>query len=183
MAVTFGRMTPNEFIAAEIRDFAKYFVANRQQDIRKAKLINTEELLERLYAKVQADPQRGIYFMWVFARNYGRWQDMRRRYVQVGGDEMVKDLEVWAEKEGVGNFQKKGKRNYPGIYAKQPPKRILNRIAWGIIRKYKDRNTAPKRGWWNRGKTRDIENFYDTLLRGFAESVTIEAARQMEQKK
>lgn len=173
-------MTPNEFIAAELRDFAKYFVFNRQQDIRRLKLLNTQELLERLYAKVQTDPQRGIYFMTVFARNYGRWQDMRRRYVQVGGDDMVKELEAWAAREGVDKFTKKGRRNYSGIYKGQPPERILNRIAWGIIRKYRDRNTAPKRGWWNRGKTRDIENFYDTLLRGISESVAQEAANIIE---
>lgn len=167
-------MTPNEFIAAELRDFSKRFVANRQSDIRRAKLLNTEELLQRLYAKVQTDPQRGIFFMYVFAQNYGRWQDMRRRYARVGGEEMVQGLEEWAEKEGVGNFTKKGKRDYPGIYKAQPPDRILNRIAWGIIRKYRDRNTAPKRGWWNRGKTRDIENFYDALLRGLSEAVAAE---------
>lgn len=172
-------MTPNEFLAAELRDFAKYFVANRQADIRRLKLLNTQELLQGLYAKVQADPARGIFFMYVFARNYGRWQDMRRRYVQVGGEDMVQQLEAWAAREGIENFSKKGRRNYSAEYKGQPPERILNRIAWGIIRKYRDRNTARKRGWWNRGKTRDIENFYDTLLRGFAQSVAIEAARQM----
>lgn len=173
-------MTPNEFLAAELRDFARSFVANRQADIRKRDLLNTEQLLQGLYAKVQADPQRGIYFMYVFARNYGRYQDMRRRYVQVGGAEMVADLEAWAKKEGLGKFTQKGRRDYAGIYRAQTPERILNRIAWGIIRKYQNKATAPKRGWWNKGKTRDIENFYDSLLRGFAESVAIEAKSQIE---
>lgn len=170
-------MTANEFIAAQLRIFAREFIQNRKKDIVSRDLRNTEALLRSLYAKVQADPQRGIFFMTVFFNTYGRYQDMRRRYTTAGGQEMEQALEEWAAKEGLGKFVK-GK--YSGIYANQPPQRILNAIAWGIIRKLKDTGASRKRGWWNRGKERDISNFYDVLLRGYTDAIQAEAKNKIE---
>lgn len=163
--------TPNEVLASWLHTLAREFLANRARDIMQAKLINTEDLIRSLDAKVIVEPQRSLFLMVFFSRVYGRWQDMRRRYTRVGGEEMVRDLEAWAEREGLGKFEKKGKRDYPKMYQGLPPERVLNRIAWGIIRKYKEKGAAPKRGWYNKGKTRDIEVHYDVLLRVWREAV------------
>lgn len=165
-------MTPHEYIAAELRQFAVEFIRNRKRDVIARDLKNTEALLRSLYAKVQTQPERGIFFMTVFFRDYGRYQDIRRRYSKAGGAEMEQLLEEWAAKEGVEKFRK---GRYAGLYAGQPTPRILNAIAWGVIRKLKTTGASKKRGWWNKGKIRDIETFYDLLLRGYTEAILLEA--------
>lgn len=87
---------------------------------------------------------------------------------------MVEILKDWAEKEGIGKFTKKNYKDFPTIYRGQPNERILNRIAWGIIRKYKDKGTATKRSWYNKGKERDVNYYYDLLIRIWGEAVALE---------
>lgn len=170
-------MTANDFIAGQLRIFAREFIRNRAKDIVARDLRNTEALLRSLFAKVQADPERGIFFMTVFFRNYGRYQDMRRRYTHAGGVEMEELLKQWAAKEGVGKFRR---GRYAGIYAGKSDQQVLNAIAWGIIRKLKDTGTSRKRGWYNRGKERDISAFYDVLLRGYRDAILAEAKHKIE---
>jgi hypothetical protein len=164
-------MTTNEAIALALRDFAKEFVANRKSDVLKRNLRNTDGLLESLYAKVNADPKRGIFLMNAFANTYGRYHDMRRLYSNVGGPEMLAALKMWADKEGLGNFNK-GK--YSAKNAGLPPEQIREAIAWGTIRKLRTQPGTRKRSWWNKGKTRDIEVFYDHLLRVYQEAIAAE---------
>lgn len=163
--------TPNEVIASWIRQLAREFLVNRARDIVQRGLINSQELIRSLDSKTIIEPQRSLFVMVFFARVYGRYQDMRRRYTRVGGRQMVEDIEAWAEKEGLAKFTGRGKRNYPKLYQGMPRERVLNRIAWGIIRKYKERGTAPKRSWYNKGKERDIDVFYDLLLRVWRDAV------------
>lgn len=164
-------MTPDQAISGWLRIFAKEFLVNRARDIVQQGLINTEDLLRSLDAKVNSSPENGIHFMVFFARNYGRFQDMRRRYSRVGGEELVEALEDWIKQEGVGKFTQKNKKDYAKIYKGQPPERIINKIAWGIIRKYEQKGTARKRSWYNRGKERDINTQYDVLNRIWSEAV------------
>lgn len=174
--------TPNEVIASWLHQLAREFLTNRARDIVRQKLLNTQDLIRSLDAKVIVEPQRSLFVMVFFSRIYGRWQDMRRRYTRVGGEEMIKDLEAWVEKEGIGKFTRRGKRDYPKMYEGMPRERVLNRIAWGIIRKYRDRGTAPKRGWYNRGKERDINTYYDLLLRIWREAVLAQQKKALEGK-
>ncbi len=164
-------MSPQQTIDYWLRVFAREFVAHRAADIIKADLRNTDTLLASLYSKVNSQPDRGIFLMTFFAAGYGRFQDMRRRYTHPGGPEMEQALEEWVSKEGLGKFLK---GRYVGLYTKKTPERVINRIAWGILRKYKEKGTARKRGWYNRGKTRDIEVFYDLLLKAYSEAVMLE---------
>lgn len=173
-------MTPQEFLSAELRDFALRFVRNRQADIRKRGLTNSEDLANRIYAKVNAPAGAATIFMVTIARNYGRLQDMRRRYTKAGGPDMIAAIEDWVKREGIAAFSKDGKRDYQYAYKNQLPERVINRIAWGIVTKYRQRGTAPKRSWWNRGKTADIAQFYAELLRGYAQSVAIQAKKTIE---
>jgi len=171
-------MSPQETIAVFLRDFAREFVANRRADVVKQDLRNTEALLRSIKAIVNAQPDRGLYFMVVFANTYGRYQDMRRRYSKAGGREMIEALKDWAAAEGIGKFQK---GRYAGQRANDSTERILGAIAWGTARKLKASSGTKKRGWWNRGKTRDIENFYDVLLRAYTESIALELKGNLNQ--
>ena len=164
-------MTTNEAIAFAIKDFAKEFVRNRHADVVKQDLRNTEALLNSLAAKVNADPARGIFLMNVFFNTYGRWQDMSRLYTNAGGAEMLESLKAWADREGLGKFSKK---QYAAKYASMPQEQIRESIAWGILRKLKTAPRTKKRGWWNKGKTRDIEFFYDHLLRVYRDAIQYE---------
>lgn len=163
-------MTPEEVIAVYLREFAQDFVANRQRAIINQKLINTDELLRSLYAKVQSDGARGIHFMTVFGNIYGRWQDMARHYTRAGGKEMVTDLMQWIEKEGLSKFGNKLPDSLEGRSAEQ----IERGIAWGIIKKMNKGQPTKKRGWWNKGKTADINHFYGVLLRAYSEATAIQ---------
>lgn len=162
--------TPDQAIQSWIRLFANKFLENRQADILKRGLLNTNDLSKSLDVDVNSSPETGIHFMVFFAKEYGRLQDLKRRYTKVGGEQMVADLKEWAENEGLENFSKKGKKGKK-TEVFEPKERTLNRIAWGIIRKYKKKGTAPKRSWWNKGKTRDIDIGYDLLLRVWRDAV------------
>lgn len=155
-------MALNNAIDGFFRDFAREFIRNRANDIRARNLTNTNALLNSLYAKVLNEPSQGVFLVLIFARTYGRYQDMRRKYTKAGGDEMIKSLEEWVGAEGVEKF-KRGK--YAERLRDLPPQKVQNAVAWGIARKLTRVPGTRKRSWWNKGKTRDIENFYDTLLR------------------
>jgi len=163
--------TLNETIDVFFRQFAREFVQNRAKDIRARGLLNSEDLLRSLYAKVTSEPQAGRFLMLVFAKTYGRYQDMRRQYTKAGGEEMIRLLEEWVEKEGVQKFQK-GK--YAARLSTLSPQQVKNAVAWGIARKLTRSQGTRKRSWWNKGKTRDIENFYDVLRRLAQEAVAAE---------
>lgn len=164
-------MTMNQVIDGWIRQFAKEFVQNRARDILKRDLRNTDALLRSLYAKVANEPDKGVFIMLVFAQSYGRYQDMSRKYTRAGGDEMVALLEEWVGKEGIARFQR---GRYAQMYANMTPQQIKNAVAWGIVKKLKRIPATKKRGWWNKGKTRDIEIFYDVLIRVVQETIVDE---------
>jgi hypothetical protein len=164
-------MTMNDSIDFFFRQFAQEFVRNRARDIRDKGLLNSEDLLRSLYAKVNSDPANGRFLMLVFVKTYGRYQDMRRQYTKAGGEEMIKMLEEWVGKEGVDKF-KKGK--YAERLSNKTPQQVKNAVAWGIARKLTRSTGTRKRSWWNKGKTKDIENFYDVLVRIIRESVAEE---------
>jgi len=164
-------MTLNDSIDIFFRQFAQEFVRNRAKDIRARLLTNTEDLLRSLYAKVNSDPANGRFLMLVFAKTYGRYQDMRRQYTKAGGEEMIKMLEDWVGTEGVQKF-KKGK--YAERLSQLTPQQVKNAVAWGIARKLTKVPATRKRVWWNKGKTKDIEEFYDVLIRISRDAVAAE---------
>jgi len=159
----------NSTIDLFFRRWAQEFVNNRKRDIVKRDLRNTESLLKSLYAKVTTEPEAGVFFMRVYAKTYGRYQDMSRKYSKAGGKEMIDMLKEWVEKEGEAKF-KRGK--YAASMKNYTPQQVQNAVAWGIVKKLPKSQGTRKRGWWNRGKTRDIENFYDLLLRLMQGGVT-----------
>ncbi len=166
----------SQFLAFAINDFAKSFVKNRAADIRKSDVVNTGALLRSLSARVQADQDRGIYLALIYLKSYGRYTDMKRRYTKAGGTEMIDLLKEWVSEEGIQKFTSNPKyaRAYKGLTADQ----IRAAIAWGIVRRYKAKGTGRRKSWWNKGKTADIENFYDFILRGYAEA-TVQDLKNM----
>jgi len=165
-------MTPDQAISQWLRPFALEFLQNRRNDVVNRGLVNSKDLLRSLDAKVNSQPDKGLHFIVFMAKSYGRLQDMRRRYENPGGEEMIELLKEWAEAEGLSNFAKSnGQKDYGFEYIGQPRERILNRIAWGILTNYRKKRTAPKRSWWNKGKTRDIEVGYDLLIRVWTDAV------------
>lgn len=160
-------MTPEVFIDTWIRAFQYEMVTDLKQSIRKARLENSGDLANSVYTRVNSQPNNGIFFMMVFFKEYGRWQDMRRDMSHSGGDEMVQALFDWAQEKGLDKFARNG---YADKYAGLPPSRILNAIAWGTIRKY-SKKAPRKRGWYNKQKERTIERGYAQLIEGYNERV------------
>lgn len=164
-------MRLNQELDHWLRVFAKEFIQNRTKDILKRDIRNTDALLRSLQARVINEPEQGVFVMLVFAKTYGRYQDMRRTYTKAGGDEMIQLLEEWVGKEGVAKFRR---GRYAQRFAGLTDQQVANRVAWGITQKLKRIPGTKKRGWWNRGKTRDIENFYDLILRVAQEAIVHE---------
>jgi hypothetical protein len=157
-------MSPEKFIADWMQAFQHDMIRGFDESIQKAKLSNTDELRQSLRSKAHTDEARGIFFMVVYFKTYGRLQDMRRHYDgKAGGEEMVQALWEWAQKRGVDKFVK-GKYNdmFEGVAAS----RILNAIAWGTIKKYNQKSPR-KRSWYNKTKSRMIEKGYVQLLEGY----------------
>jgi hypothetical protein len=171
-------MTPNEFIAQWIKGFQYTLIKDFSDAIKRTDLENTGDLLRSLYAKVNAQPQRSIFFMTVFFNTYGRYQDMRRQYDgNAGGDDMVEELFQWAQREGVEKFMK-GK--YNELYDGESLSRVLNSIAWGIIRKY-NQQSPKRRRWYNKTKERSLNKGYRELVQGYSEAMLKQAQRTIEQ--
>lgn len=167
----------NSFLDFAIREFSKEFIRNRATDIRRADVVNTEELLNSLYARVNSQPERIIFFMTVFLKTRGRYPEIRRRYTKAGGEEMIQELEEWATTEGIEKFRR---GRYGRKYADMSDAEVASAVAWGIVKRMKRTGTARRKSWWNKGKTRDIENFYDYILRGFAEATLADAKTNIE---
>ena len=168
-----------QFLDTALRQFAKEFIKNRTVDIIKTGLTNEKDLLNSLKAQVLNDPERGIYMMLVAFNNYGRIQDMAKRrvsYKDAGGAEMIEWLIEWVQKKGLEKF-KKGK--YAKQYEGKSDTRIAYMIAWGVLKNLKKNGKRKKRGWYNTGKERDINNFYDFVLRGYKEAIVYELKQQM----
>jgi len=172
--------TPSQdFLDRALRDFAKDFVKNRTVDIIKQNLSAERNLLNSLKAQVLNQPERGVYMMLVAFNQYGRIQDMTKRSVSfkgAGGSDMIEWLVDWVEKKGVNSFTK-GK--HAAKYEGRSPERIKNMIAWGIVKSLRTKGKRKKRGWYNTGKERDIANFYDYLIKGYKEAITIELSNKL----
>lgn len=168
-----------QFLDTALRQFAKEFIKNRTVDIVRADLKNQGDLLNSLKAQVLNDPARGVYVMLVAFNQYGRIQDMARRrvnYKDAGGREMIEYLIEWIEKKGIEKF-KRGK--YGERYQGRSDERIANMIAWGIVKKLQVKGKRRKRGWYNTGKEKDLNNFLSYLLRGYGEAVQEELVKKM----
>lgn len=165
-------MTPQAFIDAWIRSFQYEMVADLRQSMRKAKLENSGELEQSVRTRVNSQPDNGIFFMMVFFKEYGRYQDMKRDMSHSGGEDMVEALFQWAQRKGLDTFARK---EYADKYAGQPMSRILNAIVWGTIKKYR-KQPPKKRGWYAKQKGRTINRGYAQLIDGYNTRV-LEAAR------
>jgi hypothetical protein len=165
-------MTPQGFIDAWIRSFQYEMVRDLRDSMRRAKLENSGDLERSLYTRVNSQPDNGIFFMMVFFKEYGRFQDMKRDMSHAGGEDMVEALFQWAQKKGLDKFAKK---QFADKYGNQSITRILNAIVWGTIRKMK-MNPPKKRAWYTKQKGRTINRGYAQLIEGYNTRV-LEAAR------
>lgn len=169
-------MTPESFIDAWIRSFQYEMVRDLRDSVRKAKLENSGELERSIYTRVNSQPDRGVFFMMVFFKEYGRYQDMRRDMSNAGGEDMVEALYQWAQEKGLDKFAKK---QFAEKYGNQPMSRILNAIVWGTIRKMKLKPPR-KRGWYARQSNKTIQRGYVDLRVGYSAHV-LEAAKNIVQ--
>ena len=165
-----------------LRAFTLDFVTNRKRDIVKADVVNTSALLNSVYGKNHVDVERNIYMSTIFLKSYGRYTDMRMRYTRAGGEEMIEDLKDWAKTEGTSKFRQHTAIRKAGKNRPISDERVAEIVAWGIVRRLKNKGTNRRKSWWNKGKTRDIENFYDTLLLRWPEAVAKESAEKIEGK-
>jgi hypothetical protein len=171
-------MSPEQFIATWLRNFAPQFLNNRKADIFKANrqgedLYNSGDLLRSLRQDTKTDEPNWQFMMSVYFRLYGRYQDMKRNYRgHAGGSDMIEALKDWAEREGLQRFKNTRRGNdYGDAYEGMSDERLKNAIAWGIVKKYNKQNPK-RRKWWNKGKTRDLNKGYRELLKGFRDIVT-----------
>ena len=169
-------MTPESFIHTWITAFQYEMIKDLRQSVRDAKLENSNALERSINTRVNSQPDRGVFFMMVFFKEYGRYQDMKRDMSGSGGEDMVEALYQWAQEKGLDKFAKK---QFAEKYGNQPMSRILNAIVWGTIRKMKLKPPR-KRGWYARQSNKTIQRGYADLLTGYSAHV-LESAKNIVQ--
>ena len=140
-------------------EWAREFLQERIAFLRKRKIEASGELIRSFdYQLTRQAMAETVTILFAF-REHGRIIDIRRPNLARGGDEYVQELVEWIKDRGL---QRKMIGRYVRKYGyKQPPNDVLNRIAWGIVRK---RSKKPRRRqWWNKPKSRAISELYNRL--------------------
>lgn len=138
------------------------FAASTRQQIRKKGLVAGGNLANARTQNQTDDPE--ILRMVMYFRDYGRFQDMRKRGGgSAGGSEMLTALQDWVQSIGIQSFMR---GDYAAKFAGKSETRIAYEIAWGIITNYRKSPPKPVK-WWNKHKTREIQKFYRLLISAY----------------
>jgi hypothetical protein len=138
------------------------FEATTRQQIRKKGLVAGGNLANARAQNQTDDPE--ILRMVMYFRDYGRFQDMRRRGGgSAGGTDMLNALQDWVQKIGIQSFMR---GDYAARFAGKSETRIAYEIAWGIITNYRKFPPKPVK-WWNKHKTREYQKLYRLLISAY----------------
>lgn len=155
----------NKFLNETLKEWAVEFIVNRIAEVRAAKLIQSEDLINSYQSQLIRATSAGVASIIFGFNEYARYYDMRRlnRRKKSFGREGMKELKQWILDEGVekfrsGFFSKRGKLPTTDI-------RLANDIAWGIVRSKKRKHRRRLR--YSNNRERDIDRLYDTLLEGY----------------
>ena len=166
-------MGPNakRFVEHALWEFSNQFTRNRKKDLTGAGLENRRNLIQSITSRVQGSGDDALQKAIFTFYEYGRIQDMkpsRVNYRSAGGEEMIERLKNWA---GNKNRMQFVKGRYAEKFKGVSDARLLHEIAWGTLTKLRQRGKRRQRKWWNTGKERDINTFYNKMLAGYAEAV------------
>lgn len=143
---------------------------NFQRAIRDLELVASGDLAEEWRVKVLAKGTGVVVTEFVF-NEYGRYFDMRG--VKYSGRIPAPNLTKWVEsKIDQGQIRYSALASRLGVGLRDP--RVIRDLTWRMSH---NRHTLPRRQWYNKTKTADINDLYDQLQNAMAE-VLIESQRQ-----
>ena len=141
----------NRLVAEVMEEWAREFIARRRAALSAGKRpVNASgELSRRLSYQIdQQARQDAVQLLIAFPRQ-GRFRDMKNLQGADGGEELIEAIEEWIKEKGqtakmVRSFMRRHN-------LKTVPSNVLNRIAWGIVKKRTKRVRG--RRIWNKPKS------------------------------
>jgi len=161
-------MSQEELLQTILTEWAINFVAEQKKNVANSRIKDKEELIRSFnssLAKVTADAV-GVVF--ISFRSSGRYQDMRRLKHTKGslGAEGLQDIKKWIQDIGISSFTSRYKRRR-GKKAAKSTNRMLNDIAWGIMKGQKKKRR--RKPWYNKKRERQFDFLIRNLSAGYAE--------------
>lgn len=150
-----------DYIEVQGRDWARQYIEGRIAYFGKKKLKSSGELMQSMQSEIVSTLQQGAETRITLAfSHYGRFIDMKFLKAAKGGERYMKALADWIkEKDLAERFAKKRglERRLRAV-----PNRVLNRMAWGII---KNRHDKYKRrlAWYSKSRTGAINDLYNKV--------------------
>lgn len=144
-----------------IREWAVDFVRKSRENIKQAKAVSGGDLERSIRGQSHRSDAQLVGIAAFYFLKYGRYVDMKRldRSRQLPVDE----IKAWIEEKGVSKFTRKLSR-YRGIRPSRLPKsRLINEIAWGIVKGKQKRRKHRRRRWYNKKKDYLIGQLKDDL--------------------
>lgn len=135
----------DQIINEELGSYQDHLINKLSQEIRKKRLVLTQDLLKSLQAEVIKAADTRIAQLHLAFEQHGRIKDMRA--VRQSKMPPIEAIEKFVEKKGVDKFQYVPgypRRNYP------TQQEAIKRIAWGIALSRKGKDIPQKTGWFNK---------------------------------
>lgn len=158
-----------DFVASEMQDWAAAFMVARKQQLTRAKVVSTGELINSLDFEVDKQAKQDCISCLLAFEEHGRFVDMKIPRTDNFGSPYIQALENWIMARG-------WKQMFIDAYVehrhlRKVPMNIINNIAWAIA--HSKIGAIPKRrkGWYKHPKQKAIEDLFDTLIIGLPQAV------------
>lgn len=154
-----------KYIEKELGDWGNNVSLMLQENIRKNKLVISEQLVRSFEYQVRSEMSTKIQSLLIGFNDYGRMKEMRSLVFTKMPP--VESIESYVEKIGVSKF-----KYVPGYKRGNIPSESIakKRIAWGIARsKFSDYKGKPKK-WFAKAFYREINHLITNLMIGYQEA-------------
>lgn len=166
------------YLQQELETFAAEFVANRAAALRSRGASATDQLARSLAYEVRAQAVDAAAQLLIAFEEHGRFIDMRSLQPPEGGADYIANIIRWIEAKGLTEKFVRGYVRKRGL--KRPPERVMTYIAFGIARK-RFNGKYRRRRWYNKSKSAQITELYDTVLAGMPDVVLEELKQGFDQ--
>ena len=170
LCVVASNLTETQFIHLALTEFAEELIRQRQENIRAVKATASEELLRSYDYEIRKQTTSQTAAAFISFADYARYIDMKRLN-RTGKSIPVDEIKDWIKEKGFDAFRRKPKDSQGNPLTGS---RLLNALAWGIVRKKKGRIKNKRKAI--QGGT---ENLYGRLIRQLARGYKDRTAEQI----
>lgn len=156
--------TVNDVINQELADWAISFINNRREAASVIPQASGKGARSFEHEVIKAAASEVARVLFAFEAHM-RLADMRK--LNWKQQPPTQDIIDWIKQRGVGKFLAGFERKYS---LPKSNTRLLNQIAWGIVKKKAKTNKRKRHKWYNKSKERDISRLYSRLLYALSEN-------------